>query len=64
MHEALGAGEKTAFEVVGQIIGSENLDSPLSAWALQIVLSCIDHLAIREQVAAVEGTDPQQWSAV
>jgi glyoxylase-like metal-dependent hydrolase (beta-lactamase superfamily II) len=58
---ALGEGERTAFEIVGEIIGAENVNSPASAWALQIVLSCLDHMAIAGEVVAVEGTDPQRW---
>ncbi|HJX32993.1 MAG TPA: MBL fold metallo-hydrolase, partial [Solirubrobacterales bacterium] len=63
VREALAGGEKTAFEIVGEIVGSENLDTPVSAWVLQIVLSCLDRLAILGEVAKVDGTDPQRWSA-
>jgi glyoxylase-like metal-dependent hydrolase (beta-lactamase superfamily II) len=56
-----GGAEKTAFEVVAEIVGPENVNSPVSAWALQIVLSCLDRLAILGEVAPVEGTDPQRW---
>ncbi len=59
--EALAEGEKTAFEIVADIVGSENVNTPVSAWVLQIVLSCLDHLAILGVVAKVEGTDPQKW---
>jgi glyoxylase-like metal-dependent hydrolase (beta-lactamase superfamily II) len=62
--EALTEGEKTAFEIVAGILGPENVNSPASAWALQIVLSCLDHLTIAGEVAAVEGTDPKQWRLV
>jgi hypothetical protein len=58
----LAGGEKTAFEIVGELIGPENLNSPASAWALQIVLSCLDHLAILGEAQAIDGTDPQRWS--
>jgi glyoxylase-like metal-dependent hydrolase (beta-lactamase superfamily II) len=58
---ALADGEKTAFEIVAEIIGPEMVKTPASAWVLQIVLSCLDHLAIAGEVAAVEGTDPQRW---
>src|SRR4051794_4280208 len=44
--ESLGGGEKPAFEIVADIVGPENLDTPASAWVLQIVLSCLDHMAI------------------
>ena len=55
-------GEKTAFEIVGEIVGAENVNTPVSAWVLQIVLSCLDHLTILGEVEPVEGTDPQRWA--
>jgi glyoxylase-like metal-dependent hydrolase (beta-lactamase superfamily II) len=60
---ALAEGEKTAFEIVAGIVGPDNVNSPASAWALQIVLSCLDHLTILGQVAAVEDSDPKRWQA-
>lgn len=56
-----GGEEKTAFEIVAEIIGPEMVNTPASAWVLQIVLSCLDHLAIAGEVGTVEGTDPQRW---
>jgi glyoxylase-like metal-dependent hydrolase (beta-lactamase superfamily II) len=61
VREALAGGERTAFEIVGELIGAENVNTPVSAWVLQIVLSCLDHLAIAGQVKAIEGSDPQRW---
>jgi glyoxylase-like metal-dependent hydrolase (beta-lactamase superfamily II) len=61
VREALAERERTAFEIVAEIVGAENLNTPASAWVLQIVLSCLDHLAILGEVASVEGTDPQRW---
>ena len=59
---ALGGGEeRTAFEIVAEIIGPEMVKTPASAWVLQIVLSCLDHLAIAGEVEPVEGTDPRRW---
>jgi glyoxylase-like metal-dependent hydrolase (beta-lactamase superfamily II) len=60
--EALGEGEKTAFDIVAGILGPDGVNTPASAWALQIVLSCLDHLAILGEVAPVDGTDPQRWA--
>jgi glyoxylase-like metal-dependent hydrolase (beta-lactamase superfamily II) len=54
-------GEKSAFEIVAGIVGPEHADSQAGAWVLQIVLSCLDHLAILGEVEAVAGTDPQRW---
>jgi len=59
--DSLAAGEKTAFEIVADIVGPENVNSPASAWALQIVLSSLDHMAILGEVVQVDGTDPQRW---
>ncbi|MEX2447609.1 MAG: MBL fold metallo-hydrolase [Solirubrobacterales bacterium] len=61
VREALAAGERTGFEIVGEIVGAENLNTPVSAWVLQIVLSCLDHLAIAGEVEAVDGSDPRRW---
>jgi glyoxylase-like metal-dependent hydrolase (beta-lactamase superfamily II) len=58
---ALADGERTAFEIVGEIVGAENVNTPVSAWVLQIVLSCLDHLTILGEVEPVERTDPQRW---
>ena len=58
---ALSNGERTAFEIVEEIIGPEMVKTPASAWVLQIVLSCLDHLTILGAVEPVDGTDPQRW---
>ncbi len=58
----LGQDQRTAFEIVEDIIGAEGTKSPASAWVLQIVLSCLDHLVLLGEVTKVEGTDPQRWS--
>jgi glyoxylase-like metal-dependent hydrolase (beta-lactamase superfamily II) len=59
---ALAEGEKTAFEIVAGIVGPDNVNSPVSAWVLQIVLSCLDHLAILGEVEAIAAADPQRWA--
>jgi glyoxylase-like metal-dependent hydrolase (beta-lactamase superfamily II) len=56
-----GGEEKPAFEIVEEIIGPEMVKTPASAWVLQIVLSCVDHLAIAGEVERVEGADPRRW---
>jgi glyoxylase-like metal-dependent hydrolase (beta-lactamase superfamily II) len=61
VREALGEGERTAFEIVADIIGPDNLNTPASAWVLQIVLSCLDHLALLGEVDKVDDSDPQRW---
>jgi glyoxylase-like metal-dependent hydrolase (beta-lactamase superfamily II) len=61
---ALAGGDRTAFEIVGEIVGPENVESPVSAWALQIVLSGLDHLAILGEAEVVEESDPRTWRAL
>jgi glyoxylase-like metal-dependent hydrolase (beta-lactamase superfamily II) len=61
VREALTGGERTAFEIVAEIVGPEDLDTPASAWVLQIVLSCLDHMVLAGEVRALDGTDPQRW---
>jgi glyoxylase-like metal-dependent hydrolase (beta-lactamase superfamily II) len=59
---ALAGGEEPmAFEIVAGILGPDNVNTPASAWVLQIVRSCLDHLAIAGEVEPVEGTDPRRW---
>jgi glyoxylase-like metal-dependent hydrolase (beta-lactamase superfamily II) len=62
VREALAEGEQTAFDVVAAIIGPENVNTPASAWALQIVLSFLDHMAIAGEASAIDGSDPQRWA--
>jgi glyoxylase-like metal-dependent hydrolase (beta-lactamase superfamily II) len=62
VRDALGGGEKTAFAIVAEIIGQDNVNTPASAWILQIVLSCLDHLAIAGEVRVIDGTDQQRWA--
>jgi glyoxylase-like metal-dependent hydrolase (beta-lactamase superfamily II) len=62
VRESLAGGEKAAFDIVSDIVGSENLNTPVSAWILQIVLSCLDHLAILGEVSPVEDSDPRRWA--
>jgi glyoxylase-like metal-dependent hydrolase (beta-lactamase superfamily II) len=59
---SLEQGERTAFEIVADLLGPENVSGPASAWILQIVLSFLDHMALAGEAVAVEGTDPQRWA--
>jgi glyoxylase-like metal-dependent hydrolase (beta-lactamase superfamily II) len=61
VRDALGSGERTAFEIVEDIVGPEMVRTPASAWVLQIVLSCLDHLALAGEVEGLDGSDPQRW---
>ena len=58
---ALTDGERTAFEVAGEIIGPENLNPATAAWGLQLALAYLDHLGARGEAVEVEGADPRRW---
>jgi glyoxylase-like metal-dependent hydrolase (beta-lactamase superfamily II) len=60
----LAEGERTAFEIVAEILGPDKVAGPASAWVLQLVLSSLDHLAIAGEAIPVDGTDPQRWTLI
>jgi glyoxylase-like metal-dependent hydrolase (beta-lactamase superfamily II) len=60
---ALADGNRTAFEVAGEIIGSENLNPATAAWGLQLALAYLDHLRARGEAIEVDGADPRRWRA-
>jgi glyoxylase-like metal-dependent hydrolase (beta-lactamase superfamily II) len=59
---SLEQGERTAFEVVADFLGPDNVNGPASAWVLQIVLSFLDHMALAGEAVAIDGSDPQRWA--
>jgi glyoxylase-like metal-dependent hydrolase (beta-lactamase superfamily II) len=58
-----GGAEPTAFELVETLVGPENLGAGNAGFMLQIVLSCLDHLAVLGEVRQVPDSDPQRWRA-
>jgi hypothetical protein len=64
VRKAVVAEPRTAFEVVTEIVGAENLTPATAAWGLQMSLSYLDHLAAAGELAEVEGSDPRRWRAV
>jgi len=59
---SLAQGERTAYEIVADFLGPDALESPASAWVLQIVLSFLDHMALAGEVVEIEDGDPHRWS--
>jgi glyoxylase-like metal-dependent hydrolase (beta-lactamase superfamily II) len=55
--------EPTAYEVVEGIVGRDNLSAGTGGFMLQIVLSCLDHLAVLGESRPVPDSDPQRWRA-
>lgn len=57
----LRGGERTAFEIVTELLGPANLSPTTSGLMLQIVLSHLDHLAALGEAEVVAGSDPKRW---
>jgi glyoxylase-like metal-dependent hydrolase (beta-lactamase superfamily II) len=55
---------KTAFEIVPDLIGPDNLSPATIAWGIQMTLAYLDHLAARGSVAPVADADPRAWVAI
>lgn len=58
---AIGDEPKTAFEVVPDLLGPENLSPATAGWGLQLALAYLDHLTIAGEIAELEGSDPRRW---
>lgn len=54
-------GPRTAFEVVGELVGPENLNAASAAWGLQMALAYIDHLVAAGELDEVDGSNPRRW---
>ena len=51
----------TAFEVVPELVGRENLNAATGVWGLQMALAYVDHLTARGVLVEEDGADPRRW---
>jgi glyoxylase-like metal-dependent hydrolase (beta-lactamase superfamily II) len=58
---ALADGPRTAFEIIGDIVGPENVTPATATWGLQLALAYLGHLALLGEVVEVGGEDPHRW---
>lgn len=61
---ALAGEPRTAFEIVGEIVGPENLNAATGAWGLQVALAYVNHLRVLGEAQEVEDADgdtPRRW---
>ncbi len=58
---AMTGEPRTAFEVVPDLIGRENMSSAAAAWGMQMALAYLDHLTLAGELTEVEGSDPRRW---
>ena len=58
---ALDGEPHTAFDVVPELIGAENLNAATAAWGLQMTLAYLEHLVLAGELAEAEGSDPRRF---
>jgi glyoxylase-like metal-dependent hydrolase (beta-lactamase superfamily II) len=57
----IAAEPRPAFDLVGELLGPENVNPATAAWGLQLVLAYLDHLAACGEAETIEGSDPLLW---
>ncbi len=57
----LERGPQTAFEIIGDIVGPENLSPATAAWGLQLARAYLDHLVVLGEAEQIDGEDPHRW---
>ena len=61
VRRSLDGGARTAFEVVPDLMGTTELTPMLINWGLSETLCYLRYLERREEVAKVDGEDPERW---
>ncbi len=61
MRTVLRAGSRTPFEIVPELLGTDDLSPMLVNWGLSQVLSYLRHLERRGEARQIEGEDPGRW---
>lgn len=54
---------RTAFDLISDLIGPENVNAASGAWGLQMVLSYLDHLTARGEAEEIDGGETRSWIA-
>jgi glyoxylase-like metal-dependent hydrolase (beta-lactamase superfamily II) len=61
VHGALEDGAKTAFEIVPALMQTEELTPMVVNWGLSEALCYLRYMELRDQVARVDGEEPERW---
>ena len=57
VRSAIGDEPKSAFEVVPDLVGRENLNAATAAWGIQLSLAYLDHLTLAGELERIDGED-------
>jgi glyoxylase-like metal-dependent hydrolase (beta-lactamase superfamily II) len=60
---ALAGGERTAFDVLPEIVDRDLPPAMLVGWGLAETLCYLRHLEVRGEASRVDGSDPERWRA-
>ena len=61
IRSVLAGGPRTAFELVPEILDAELPEPMKIGWGLTEALSYLSHMELSDEVARVDGEDPQRW---
>ena len=61
VREAVGDEPRSAFDIVPELIGPENVNASTAPWGLQMALAYLDHLTIRGEFVRDDDRDIHRW---
>jgi glyoxylase-like metal-dependent hydrolase (beta-lactamase superfamily II) len=64
VREALGDGPKTPYEVIQGFVGGADLEPGTFGYALQMVMSYLDHLTLRGELERDDEGDVHRWVSI
>ncbi len=59
---SLGAGDRTAFDTIPDLLATDEPTPAAAIWGLQLALAYLDHLRVLGEAERVPGTDPVAWT--
>jgi len=59
---AFAEGPRTAFQIIGDIVGPEKVTPATAAYGLQMALAYLDHLVAAGELVELAGEDPRRWA--
>jgi len=64
VRDAIGEEPRSAFDVVPDLMGRENLSASSAPWGLQMALAYLDHLTIRGELVRDDHGDVHRWRRI
>ena len=61
---AVGDEPRSAFDVVPELMGRENVNASTAPWGIQMALAYLDHLALNGELTREDDGDVRRWKSV